>query len=95
MHFDVSWSAAARRLPFTAALFVSLLVVGIVTGIWIFAEFSQVDAADMLSEERVDDPREAFLTLNLLLQLTLQLISLFIRTLFGGLSRRRTLFPGF
>ncbi|WP_168706782.1 bifunctional lysylphosphatidylglycerol flippase/synthetase MprF [Gordonia paraffinivorans] len=32
MHFDVSWSAAARRLPFTAALFVSLLVVGIVTG---------------------------------------------------------------
>ncbi|MBD0860904.1 DUF2156 domain-containing protein [Gordonia sp. zg691] len=32
MHVDVSWSVALRRLPFTAALTVALLVVGIVTG---------------------------------------------------------------
>ncbi|MHC3001654.1 bifunctional lysylphosphatidylglycerol flippase/synthetase MprF [Gordonia sp. GN26] len=32
MHFDVSWSAAVRRLPFTAALTIALAVVGVATG---------------------------------------------------------------
>ncbi|SDU84480.1 bifunctional lysylphosphatidylglycerol flippase/synthetase MprF [Gordonia westfalica] len=32
MHFDVSWSTAVRRLPFTAALTVALAIVGVATG---------------------------------------------------------------
>lgn len=32
MHFDVSWSSAVRRLPFTAALAIALAVVGVATG---------------------------------------------------------------
>ena len=32
MHFDVSWSTAFRRLPFTAALTVALAIVGVATG---------------------------------------------------------------